>query len=123
LIEAASGLDLGHLSAPLLSGWYDEWVVEERERLRRHQLDMLMGRACVHLERGHASAAVIDATWAVTVDPLNESAHQLLLRCHLAEGNVSEAMRHFAELRHLLDAELGVRPFSDTIRIIEPCLR
>lgn len=117
------GFDLDQLSAPLLTGWYDEWVIVERERVRARQVDVLQRRASVHLERGEAAAAVIDATWAVTIDPLNEAAHQLLLRSHLAEGNVNEAIRHYSDLRRLLDSELGVGPFPDTMKIMEPCLR
>ena len=120
--DIALGFDLDQLSAPLLSGWYDEWVIDERERIRRCQVEMLRRRAAAHLEAGNAAAAVIDATWAVTVDPLNEPAHQLLLLSHLAEGNVNEAVRHFTELQQMLDTELGVRPFGETVRIMAPCL-
>ena len=114
---------LDQLSAPLLTGWYDEWVIEERDRVRGCQLALLEQRVRAHLESGDASAAVIEATWAVTIDPLNESAHQLLLRSHLAEGNVNEAVSHFRHLKRLLNRELGVPPFPDTSKIIEPCLR
>ncbi|MDH3301825.1 MAG: bacterial transcriptional activator domain-containing protein [Acidimicrobiia bacterium] len=117
------GFDLDLLSAPLLTGWYDEWVIVERERVRACQVELLQQRASAHLERGEPAAAVMDATWAVSIDPLNEAAHQLLLRSHLAEGNVNEAIRHFSDLRRLLNSELGVSPFPDTMKIMEPCLR
>jgi DNA-binding SARP family transcriptional activator len=47
---------------------------------------------------------------AVRVEPLRESAHRLVVRVHLAEGNVTEAVRAYENFRVLIADELGVRP-------------
>jgi DNA-binding SARP family transcriptional activator len=44
------------------------------------------------------------------VEPLRESAHRALVRVHLAQGNVAEAVRAYESFRALLAADLGVEP-------------
>lgn len=94
----------------LLVGWYEDWVIFERERfrqLRLHALDRLgeellaQGRYFDALQVGLVSAAV---------EPLHESAHRLIVRTHLAEGNVAAALRAYTTYARQLDQELGVGP-------------
>ncbi len=98
------------LSAELLPGWYDDWVVVEAEdwRQRRlHGLEALAG----HLTRaGRYGEAVLAAGAAVRAEPLRESAHGVLIAVHLAEGNNGEALNQFERLRVLLWAELRLEP-------------
>ena len=94
----------------LLVGWYDDWVLLERERLRQlrlHALETLSDRL---LRAGLTSAAAEAALEAVTLEPLRESAHGALIRAHLAEGNRVEAVRQLGQLRQLLRQELGAEP-------------
>jgi DNA-binding SARP family transcriptional activator len=94
----------------LLVGWYEDWVLLERERLRQlrlHALEMLSAQL---LAAGDASAAVEAGLETVAVEPLRESAHRAVIRAYLAEGNRAEALRQLARLRHLLRGELGVEP-------------
>jgi DNA-binding SARP family transcriptional activator len=98
------------LADDLLVGWYDDWVLLERERLRQlrlHALEVLSGQL---LAAGNGPAAVEAALAAVAVEPLRESAHRAVIRAHLAEGNRAEALRQRDQLRHLLRLELGVKP-------------
>jgi two-component SAPR family response regulator len=100
----------GVLRGDLLPGWYDDWVLLERERLRQlrmHTLDALaekLGRAGRHGE------AVEVAHAAVRADPLRESAHRVLVRLHLAEGNIAEALRTYESYRAVVLEELGMQP-------------
>lgn len=94
----------------LLVGWYDEWLLLERDRIRQmrlHALEELSGQL---VAAGDTPAAVHAAFAAVAVDPLRESAHRALIHAHLAEGNRVEALRQLARLRHVLREELGVEP-------------
>lgn len=94
----------------LLPGWYDDWVLLERERVRQrllHALEALsrqLGRAGRHAE------AVESALVAVGAEPLRESAQRALIEAHLAEGNLIEAMRTYDAYRELTRRELGVDP-------------
>ena len=94
----------------LLPGWYDEWVLLERERLcqlRLHAMEAWAGKLAA---AGRYGEAIQAACAAVQVEPLRESAHRALVRAHLAQGNVAEAMRAYESFRALLAADLGVEP-------------
>jgi DNA-binding SARP family transcriptional activator len=101
----------------LLPGWYEDWVVLERERLRQISLHALEAIARTLLERNrHAEA--IDAAWlAIAVDPLRESAHQIIIEAHSAEGNRGQAARHYALCRDMIAAELNAAPGEGLSRL------
>ncbi|GAA2628793.1 AfsR/SARP family transcriptional regulator [Paractinoplanes durhamensis] len=94
----------------LLTGWYDDWVLHERERLRQLRLHALEALSDRFLRAGDAAAAVEAALATVALEPLRESAHGAVIRAHLVEGNRAEALQQFGRLRHLLRGELGVEP-------------
>src|SRR5215471_12500103 len=77
----------------LLPDWYEEWVTFERERLRQLRLHALE-RLCVNLtEAGRFDRALQCGLAALREDPLRESAHRAIIAVHIAEGNLSEAIR------------------------------
>ena len=98
------------LAGELLPGWYDDWVLLERERLRQlrmHALEVLADRLVVAGRHGEA----VQAAYAAARDePLRESAHRAIVRVHIAEGNVAEAVRAYTTFRDALARELGVPP-------------
>ncbi|MGC3992806.1 MAG: BTAD domain-containing putative transcriptional regulator [Propionicimonas sp.] len=97
----------------LLPGWYDEWVIFERERIRQrmlHALEVLSQLLC----RAHRYGEAIDAAMdAVAIEPLRETAHRALAEAHVAEGNCVEARRAFLRYRDLARRELGVEPSAE----------
>jgi DNA-binding SARP family transcriptional activator len=107
------------LLGDLLPGWYDDWVLLERERLRQLRMQALeavavrlalLGRHCEALQAAHA---------AIRAEPLRESAHRTMIRIHLAEGNVGEAVRAYEFFRTMLQDELGVLPSEPTTRLVQ----
>ena len=98
------------LRGELLPGWYDDWVVLERERLRQLCTYALEALADKLARVGRYGEAVQAAHCAVRVEPLRETAHRTLVRIHLAEGNPGEAVRVYESFRAVLAAELGVSP-------------
>jgi DNA-binding SARP family transcriptional activator len=106
----AADLALLHAQGELLPGWYDDWVIFERERLRQlrlHALDALAGRL---VELGRYADALEAAMESARIEPLRESANRMIIAVHLAEGNTAEAQRHYEFFRKLLHAELGLGP-------------
>jgi DNA-binding SARP family transcriptional activator len=102
----------------LLPGWYDDWVIFERERLRQrvlHALESLSRRLVA--EHRYADAVEVAMT-AVAVEPLRESAQRVLIEAHLAEQNWVEARRAFLAYRDVLRTELGVAPSADLRRLV-----
>ena len=94
----------------LLPDWYDDWLAFERERFRQlriHALESLCERL-IALER--FGEAIETGLAVVTAEPLRESAHRILIRIHLAEGNGAEALGQYRRFRALLHDELGLEP-------------
>lgn len=101
----------------LLPGWYDDWVLFERERLRQlqlHALERIAGRLTA--ERRYVDA-IEAALAAVRLEPLRESATRALISAHLAEHNVVEAVRRYESFRESLVSELGVQPSPELERL------
>lgn len=94
----------------LLPGWYEDWALAERERLRQlqlHALETVSGRL---VEEGRYAEALDTALRVVQLEPTRESAHRAVIRVHLAERNLGEAVRQFDACRVVLRRELGVDP-------------
>ncbi|MET8233208.1 BTAD domain-containing putative transcriptional regulator [Micromonospora sp. NPDC005298] len=94
----------------LLPGWYDDWVLLDRERLRQLRLHMLERVAGQHLAAGRHGEALEAALEAMAAEPLRETPHRLVVRIHLAEGNAFEAVHAFYVYRDLLRRELRLEP-------------
>ncbi|MFE9189884.1 BTAD domain-containing putative transcriptional regulator [Micromonospora sp. NPDC007208] len=94
----------------LLPGWYDDWVLLDRERLRQLRLHMLEQVAGHHLAAGRHGEALEAALEAMAAEPLRETPHRLVVRIHLAEGNAFEAVHAFYVYRDLLRRELRLEP-------------
>jgi DNA-binding SARP family transcriptional activator len=115
---ATVDVDLTLLCGNLLPGWYDEWVVVERERLRQIRLHALEVICAQLTAAGRFGQAVEAGLAAVAGEPLRESAHYVLIKAHLAQGNRAEAIRQFRSHRDLLYAELGVTPSTGLEQLV-----
>ena len=97
----------------LLPGFYDDWALMERERIRQrilHALEALSERLAV---AGRFADAIEAAMLATSAEPLRESAQRALIKAHIAEGNLTEARRSYRAYRDLMHRELGVAPSDD----------
>lgn len=105
-------------AAELLPDHYEDWILVERERyrqLRMHSLEVL----CIQLSSAGRHGEAIEAGMAaVTGEPLRESAHRVLIRAHLAEGNRCEAIRQFERYQVLLQRDLGLEPSSEIAALV-----
>lgn len=107
---AGPDLDVAALGDDLLPDWYEDWVLLERERFRQLRLRALEA-ICERLIQAERFDDAFDAAHlAVAGDPLRESAHRVLVRIHLAEGNLGEAFRQYDLFRRLLREQLGLEP-------------
>jgi DNA-binding SARP family transcriptional activator len=109
------------LRGELLPGWYDDWVLLERERLRQLRMHALEALADRLSAAGRHAEAVQAAYVAMQAEPLRESAHRTLIRVHLAEGNLIEALRAYQSFQTMLADELGVAP-SRLMRDLLTCV-
>ena len=103
LATAAAGL----LFDDLLPGWYDDWVLLERERfaeLQVHVLDVLVPALAA---AGSNSLAIHLALRLVALDPLRERSQLALIRAYLAEGSLGRAKRQHRAFDELMLGSLG----------------
>jgi DNA-binding SARP family transcriptional activator len=98
------------LSGELLPGWYDDWVVVERERLRQLCLEAMEQMSQTLLDAGQWHRAIEAALAVVAIEPLRESAHRVLVEAYVGAGNRGQALRQFRRCRELLERELGLAP-------------
>ncbi|HSP72017.1 MAG TPA: BTAD domain-containing putative transcriptional regulator [Gaiellaceae bacterium] len=111
---------LSAFAEDLLPDWYEDWVVLERERYRQLRLRAL-DALCERLTAADRLAEALEAGLAaVAGEPLRESAHRAVIRVHLAEGNVGEAIRQYRLCRRLLREQLGIEPSARMQELIGP---
>ena len=98
----------------LTPGWYDEWIVPERERLRQTYLDALEQLARLLEHAGRLRDALGYAQQLQRADPLHEAAYRQLMQLHLSMDDRASALRVYHTGATTLRNELGVDPSSAT---------
>jgi DNA-binding SARP family transcriptional activator len=104
----------------LLVDWYDAWLAPERERLRQLRLRALEALSADLLARGDVTGALDAALAAVAAEPMRESAHRTLIKAHLVEGNIAEALRQYETYRSSVFTELGILPSQLMESLVAP---
>lgn len=106
-------------SGELLPGWYDDWVVMARERLRFTQLRALEEMAEHSRADGRLGAAEEAYRAAADLEPFKETVQRGLIQVLLQEGSPGEAIHRYRAYRRLLRDELGVEPSSQMEALLE----
>jgi DNA-binding SARP family transcriptional activator len=108
--EAALALYTGDL----LEGFYEDWAVRERERLRLLYLESLATLLGHYSESGTIDEALTCGQRILRLDPLREDVHRELIRLHMRRGHRALALEQYERCRAALDDELGVEPMEET---------
>ncbi|MBO0736235.1 MAG: adenylate cyclase [Alphaproteobacteria bacterium] len=105
--------------ADLLDGFslrdrdFDEWLTGERERLRERAVQVFLRLT----ERSAGTGTEPTIRWALrilSIDPVHEPAHRVLMELYAAQGRHAAALRQYEQLREALSRELGTRPEPET---------
>jgi DNA-binding SARP family transcriptional activator len=112
---------MAKLACEVLPDWYDDWVIIERERFRQTRLHALESLCTALITAGRYGQAIEAGLTAVAGEPLRESAHRIVMRAHMAEGNPSEALRQYELCRRLLEDQLGFMPSAETEQLRCEC--
>lgn len=113
----AAGRAVRAYGGEFLPGLYDEWVLGERDRLRRRYVELLDGLVGVLAERGEVTAAVGHAARRVELEPLEESGYRTLMTLQARTGDRAAALRTFHRCSSVLESELGVEPAPETFAV------
>ncbi|HEX5569992.1 MAG TPA: BTAD domain-containing putative transcriptional regulator, partial [Ktedonobacterales bacterium] len=93
---------------------FEEWVLVERERLRRMVIDALSQLAADATEHGDYQNGITYASRLLTMDPLHEASHRQLMLLLALSGQRAAALAQYETYRRLLDDELGLDPDEET---------
>ena len=108
-----------HYRGDLLSDFYDEWILQERERLRAWYHDALLALTQqARAASGYARALEL-AQKLLASDPSNEKAHQHAMFCYAAMGDRGAALKQYDDCRRALREELNVAPSQETTALYE----
>jgi DNA-binding SARP family transcriptional activator len=102
----------------LLPGWYDDWVIMERERLAQLQLHFLEALTTAMLSEGRVAEALDVAVRLVAIDPLRERSQRALITVYRAEGSLGQARRQLASYRALMLDTFGCEPSADLLELV-----
>jgi DNA-binding SARP family transcriptional activator len=94
----------------LLEGWYQDWCLGERERIRGLYLAVL-DRLMAYCETHHAYEAGLQfGARSLSCDRAAERTHRRLMRLHYLAGDRTAALRQYERCAAALQEELGVQP-------------
>lgn len=94
----------------LLPGYYEDWILRERERLLTVYLTLLHHLIQYSKQTADYDRAVEYARKAVAVDPLEEQHYVDLIKLHIANGQELNAKRCFHDLGEILRDKLDQVP-------------
>ena len=89
---------------------FEMWLEDERRQVAGTTSAVLHQAALALLGRGQAADAVRHASDLVRLNPYDENAHVLLVRCLRAAGDPEGAARRAEACRELFRRELGIDP-------------
>ena len=101
-------------TSDLLEGFYDDWALRERERLRCLRLNTLVGLMRYHKQRADYAQSLTFGERILALDPLREEIHRDMMRLYVESGQRALAIRQYESCRAILDAELGIAPMEET---------
>ena len=98
----------------LLSDFYDEWILEEREHYHQLYIKVLLRAVETLRAQSDYDTAISYARKILVSDPTNEEAHQHLMFCQITLGDRNGALQQYEACKQILQKELGVEPGSET---------
>ena len=121
-LPAVNAETVSRLSTCLLPGWYRRLGRLEQERWDQLRLHALEAAAEVLLCRGQHMLALEAGLVAARSELFRESAHRVIIRVYLAEGNVGAAMQHYRDYQRKLRRELNLAPTTAMDELIHPLI-
>ncbi len=105
---------LEHYGGEFLAGYYDDWALTERERLRSAYLDVLTHLTRVCKSQGKYEQALTCAQRLITENAWDEEAHREVMRLYHLLGRSADARTQYETCRRALREDLGVEPSRET---------
>ena len=101
-------------SGELLTTYYEDWVLPERERLRLLYLSSLTFLMRYYQRNDLHEQSLAFGRQVIQHDPLREDVHREMMRLYMADGQRAMALQQYEMCRQVLADELGVAPLVET---------
>jgi DNA-binding SARP family transcriptional activator len=98
----------------LLEGFYTDWALRERERLRSLYLNTLAHLMRFYQQQGQFDKSLLYGQKILDLDPLREEVHRDMMRLYAANGQRPLAIRQYQVCSTLLAEELGITAMEET---------
>ena len=98
---------------------FDDWLLMQREWLRREYADLERKLSQYYGEKQQFELAINHARQWVLIDALHEPAHRQLMRLLATNGQRSEALRQYKQCVEILDTELATPPENETTELFK----
>jgi len=98
----------------LLEGFYEDWALYERERLRALYLKGLHYLLHYYGFHGMYEQAIAYGQQILDVNSLREEIHREMMRFYVENGQRALALQQYEICRAMLAKELGISPMEDT---------
>ena len=98
----------------LLEGFYEDWALCERERLRMTYLDCLVRLVRYHRQHGAFEQSIDYACSILRLDPLREDIHREIMWLYCQTGRRALAVQQHKICTEVLNSELGIAPMPET---------
>ena len=98
----------------LLEGFYDNWVLSERERLRNLYVKALRWLMLYYKSQLNFERSIEYAKMILDLDPLREEIVRNLMTLYFRLGQRSKAIQQYELCRGILQNDLGIEPLEET---------
>jgi DNA-binding SARP family transcriptional activator len=112
-LELAARLYLGDF----LPACYDDWILDERAKLRAEAYEVLLRLTEEAVGRDDHEAAIRHAQRVLDLEPTDEAAVRIQMEAHLARGNRGAALRSYHRYAEVLERDLALEPGEATAAI------
>jgi hypothetical protein len=112
-IESALPLYVGEL----LEGFYEDWVLAERERMRAIYMNALSRLMRYYKQQSAYAESLAYGEMLLRGDPFREDIHREMMRLYVLNGQRPLAVRQYEICRTILASEMDIQPMDETQRL------
>ncbi|MEM7334420.1 MAG: BTAD domain-containing putative transcriptional regulator [Chloroflexota bacterium] len=107
----------------LMEGFYNEWVVQEREKQRAIFIKSLLHLLAYYHHHQNYEKSIPYGKHLLTLEPLREDIHRDLMQQYYESGQIQNVYLQYEKCRQILREELGVIPTDETRRLFDQLIQ
>lgn len=95
------------------------WSIEQARRLEQQYIEQLEAASCFFYEKSRLQQALYYYNELLKLDRMREDIHYKVIKLYIELGRKYEALRHYNELEKILLEEMGTRPDSKIVAMLQ----